>query len=82
MWLHTKRERMRPNGHFPLKRKTTSTKIDADSSEENDHAELIEHLDHCRDLLDLLKDPSARKPVTDLIAYLERTLAAMDGVYL
>jgi hypothetical protein len=45
----------------------------------NDRDELIKHLSHCRDLLDLLKDPVARKSVTDLIAYLERTLAAMDG---
>ena len=45
----------------------------------NNRDELTEHLDRCRNLLGLLKDPSARKSVTDLIAYLERTLAAMDG---
>jgi hypothetical protein len=36
------------------------------------------HLNRCLALLDLMKDPLARKTIADLIAYLESKLAAMD----
>jgi hypothetical protein len=44
----------------------------------DERAALIDHLNRCRDLLTLMKDPAHRKTVADLIAYLEAKLVAME----
>jgi hypothetical protein len=36
----------------------------------DERAELLDHLDRCRDLLAIMRDPEARKTIADLIAYL------------
>jgi hypothetical protein len=41
--------------------------------------ELREHLDRCRDLLIIMRDPGHRKTISDLVASLETKLAEMDG---
>jgi hypothetical protein len=46
---------------------------------QDERAELAAHLDRCRDLLRMIKDPAPRKTIADLIAYLESKLATMDG---
>jgi hypothetical protein len=45
----------------------------------DERTELREHLDRCRALLALMRDPGHRKTIADLIAYLETKLAGMDG---
>ena len=45
---------------------------------QDERAELVAHLNRCRDLLQLLKDPVHRRTIGDLVAYLESKLAAMD----
>jgi hypothetical protein len=44
----------------------------------DERAELIDHLNRCRDLLTLMKDREHRKTVADLIEYLEAKLVAME----
>jgi hypothetical protein len=44
----------------------------------DERPELIDHLDRCRDLLTLMKDPVHRKAVADLTEYLEAKLVAME----
>jgi hypothetical protein len=44
---------------------------------ENERAELLDHLNRCRDLLTMMRAPVARQTIIDLIAYLETKLAAM-----
>jgi hypothetical protein len=43
-----------------------------------ERTELVDHLNRCRDLLSLMKDPVHRKTIADLITYLESKLAAME----
>ncbi len=45
----------------------------------NERAELLEHLNRCRDLLDMMKAPAARRTIIELITYLESKLADMDA---
>jgi hypothetical protein len=45
----------------------------------DERTELVDHLNRCRDLLGLLKDPAHRRTISDLIAYLESKLAAMEA---
>jgi hypothetical protein len=40
-----------------------------------ERTELVDHLNRCRDLLSLMKDPVHRKTIADLITYLESKLA-------
>jgi hypothetical protein len=47
--------------------------------DKNECTELRGHLDRCRALLALMRDPGHRKTIADLIAYLEAKLAEMDG---
>ncbi len=44
---------------------------------ENERTELLNPLNRCRDLLMMMRDPAAKKTITDLVAYLETKLAAM-----
>jgi hypothetical protein len=46
---------------------------------EDERAELIAHLNRCRDLLTIMRDPAHRKTIADLVAYLESKLAAMTA---
>lgn len=45
----------------------------------SDRDELVAHLDRCRDLLQIMRDPMLRLTIEDLIAYLESRLADVDG---
>jgi hypothetical protein len=45
----------------------------------HERSELVDHLNRCRDLLRIMRDPTHRQTIADLIAYLESKLAAMDG---
>jgi hypothetical protein len=45
----------------------------------DERAELLDHLDGCRDLLAIMRDPEARKTIADLIAYLGTKLAEMGA---
>jgi hypothetical protein len=40
--------------------------------------ELVEHLNRCRDLLTIMRDPVHRKTIIGLITFLESRLAEMD----
>jgi hypothetical protein len=51
---------------------------DLEMSQDAERFELIDNLVRCRDLLGMLRDPSARKTIEDLIVYLEDKLRAMD----
>lgn len=44
----------------------------------DERVELINHLNRCRDLLTLMRDPVHKKTVADLIEYLEAKLVAME----
>jgi hypothetical protein len=44
---------------------------------ENERTDLLDHLNRCRDLLTMMREPVARQTIIDLIAYLETKLAAM-----
>lgn len=46
---------------------------------DDERTELIDHLNRCRSLLGLMKDPAHRRTIADLIIYLESKLKAMDG---
>jgi hypothetical protein len=46
----------------------------------DERTELVDHLNRCRDLLALMKDPVHRKKIADLITYLESKLVAMERV--
>jgi hypothetical protein len=45
----------------------------------DERAELLDHLNRCRELLDVMRDPAARATIRDLIVFLELKLVAMDG---
>jgi hypothetical protein len=45
----------------------------------DERQELLDHLNRCRDLLQIMRDPVHRRTIEDLIAYLESKLADMDG---
>lgn len=44
----------------------------------DERAELIAHLNRCRDLLQIMRDPVHRRTIEALVAYLESKLVAMD----
>jgi hypothetical protein len=44
-----------------------------------EHADLLDRLNRCRDLLAVVGDPTHRQTIVDLMAYLETKLAATDG---
>jgi hypothetical protein len=44
---------------------------------EDGRAELVDHLNRCRDLLTIMRDPEHRKTIIDLIAFLESKLTKM-----
>ncbi len=44
----------------------------------DERTELLDHFNRCRSLLSIMRDAAHRQTITDLIAYLESKLAAMD----
>ena len=46
---------------------------------QDEHAELLPHLNCCRDLLRIMRDPMHRRTNESLAAYLESKLAEMEG---
>jgi hypothetical protein len=45
----------------------------------DDRTELLDHLNRCRDLLAIMRDPTHRQTIADQIVFLESKLVAMDG---
>jgi hypothetical protein len=44
-----------------------------------EHVDLLDRLNRCRDLLAIMRNPTHPQTIADLIGYLESKLAAMDG---
>jgi hypothetical protein len=49
------------------------------STAKDERAGLIDHLNRCRNMLGLASDRINRQTLADLVAYLEKKLAALDG---
>jgi hypothetical protein len=45
----------------------------------DERTELVDHLNRCRDLLTIMRDPTHRVTIIDLITFLESKLADADS---